>query len=305
MVLLRLSSLRCVAVTSKQRNSVIIVNFSGAILSTTCSIDANNSEHQSVKGTRINKCFPSLSRRAVDDFISRNRILVNGTAAAVGQRLRPTDTLTLDGTIINWTAHIDRPSEDNIYIKCWKPPGVVCTADMADDNNIISFFDFDRLPKRVFTIGRLDKESSGLILLTSDGPLMNKLLGRHHASIQKTYVVTTIEPVSHLQLEQLREGVDIELPFNEYNAKKRQEFYIYKTLPCAAKIVDRMSNAVELSLVEGKNRQLRRMFPTVGLTVKQIHRIQFANIDLSALKEGQWRLLSDRELKILRQLAAL
>lgn len=267
------------------------------------------SGEKSKGATRINRCFPDLSRRAVDDLVSNGRVLVNGVPASLGQRLLVGDSLFVDGEQVSWEAHVNRASSEHVYIKCWKPPGITCTANSSDPDNILSHFKFDALPLRVFTVGRLDKGSSGLILVTSDGDMMNKLLGKQHAQIEKKYVVSTAEIISKTVIQAIREGVVIDLPIQTQGSPTTaagvDEYYEYKTLPCRVKRLMRSQSIVEITLVEGKNRQIRKIFEKFGLTIEHLHRIGFASITLDSLRESTWAYLSPHEIKQLRYLTLL
>lgn len=137
------------------------------------------------EGVRLNKCLTELSRRAADEAISDGRVTINGCAAPAGSRVSPGDIVRLDGQMQHWSlsaeAKAQRPErvlEERafVYVKYWKPVGVTCTSDPKDSSNIIKAGQFDLFPQRLFTVGRLDKDSSGLILLTSDGRVNNAML---------------------------------------------------------------------------------------------------------------------------------
>lgn len=150
--------------------------------------NSNSSKPQSssaVNEVRLNKCLSSLSRRAADDAIAQGRVTVNNIKASPGMKVRFGDVIRLDSQVHNWEERIRNthflPSESFdeqkfVYLKYWKPIGVTCTNDLSDRDNIIQFGKFSLYPQRLFTVGRLDKDSSGLILLTSDGRVNNALL---------------------------------------------------------------------------------------------------------------------------------
>ena len=147
---------------------------------------------------RINKCLPSLSRRAADDVINEGRVTINGKIAKCGDRVEPRDVVKLDGKMQRWEilsrAKALEPAQklenrDLIYLKYWKPRGVTCTSDTRDETNIITAGRFDLFPQRVFSVGRLDKDSTGLILLTSDGRV-NAAMLNPQTKREKTYEVT-------------------------------------------------------------------------------------------------------------------
>jgi pseudouridine synthase len=313
--------------------------------------------------TRINKCLPAYSRRAVDAMVAGGRVAVNGAVALLGQRLLPGDLLALDGKAVPWERHARLLAGEGtrteavagagagagegeivqregagagagagggggfLYLKCWKPRGVHCTARLDDPTGIMTHFQFHKLlPQRVFTIGRLDKDSSGLILLTSDGKLVNQLLGKHCAArAEKGYLVTASAPVSAGALRGLTEGVNISLVkkarpssgsssgngggrsgssrSKSSNGEGDIE-YTYQTLPCVVERVQGSDSAVRMTLLEGKNRQIRKMFATLGLDVLSLHRENFAGVTLGGLKAGRWDMLSAAELGGLRRLVA-
>jgi ribosomal 50S subunit-recycling heat shock protein len=136
-------------------------------------------------GVRLNKCIPSLSRRGADDAIEQGRVTINGVIAKCGDRVQRGDKVCLDGNPQQWEGSakakeevidINYDSRKFFYIKYWKPKGVTCTSDLSDKDNIINAGNFHLFPQRMFTVGRLDKDSTGLILLTSDGRVNNALL---------------------------------------------------------------------------------------------------------------------------------
>jgi 16S rRNA U516 pseudouridylate synthase RsuA-like enzyme len=137
-------------------------------------------------GVRVNRCILSLSRRAADAAIENGRVTINGVKASSGNRCHHGDIVCFDGKIQNWESvaeardsfPVASSSSDNsfLYLKYWKPTGVTCTSDISDRSNLIQYAGFDALPERVFTVGRLDKMSTGLVLLTSDGRLADTLL---------------------------------------------------------------------------------------------------------------------------------
>ena len=167
---------------------------------------------------RLNKCITSLSRRAADDAIAEGRVTVNGAIAQTGCKVKKGDIIKLDGKLQKWEAlqllaKNIQPSKvleerNFIYLKYWKPIGVTCTSDMKDDSNIIKAGNFNLFPQRIFTVGRLDKDSTGLILLTSDGRVNNAML-RPDSNKEKTYIVELDKTPSDQQIKQLADGVVI------------------------------------------------------------------------------------------------
>lgn len=183
---------------------------------------------------RINQCIPSLSRRQADKAILDGRITVNGQPAKPGMLISVNDKLSIDG--IPQTLHFDRKNividsieramKTHIYIKMWKPLGVVCTADRKEPDNIFDFGRFDKsIDQRLITVGRLDKDSTGVILLTTDGVFSNNILGKRSDSI-KRYEVVVNRNLTDSELTQLSEGVVIT---SETTSGK---LIRGKTLPC-------------------------------------------------------------------------
>lgn len=172
---------------------------------------------RSAEGVRLNKCLSSLSRRGADVAIAAGRVTVNGKVAGCGTRVRPGDKVRLDGRLQRWEG-VARAREEPaaavleerrfVYLKYWKPEGVTCTSDPKDPSNIISAGGFHLFPQRLFTVGRLDKDSTGLILLTSDGRVNNALLASSRRK-EKVYEVTLNRVPSDAQVQHLAGGVTI------------------------------------------------------------------------------------------------
>lgn len=186
---------------------------------------------------RINKCFPMLSRREADRVIDSGRITVNGEIAKVGERVKLTDIIRMDGKLQNWQSvakakarslETAEEKREFIYIKYWKPAGVSCTCYERDPSNIIRAGGFQALPQRIFPVGRLDKDSTGLMLLTSDGRINNALL-KADLKREKVYEVQFTSPISDDQIKQLADGVWIETMKQRDSGK---QYGIVKTLPC-------------------------------------------------------------------------
>lgn len=194
-------------------------------------------------GVRINKCLPWMSRRAADECISEGRVTINGRVANIGSRVYEGDVVKFDGQVQGWSAYQNAKEAENnllsselLYLKYWKPVGVTCTADKNDKTNIISSGKFDQLPQRIFTVGRLDKDSSGLILLTSDGRVNVAMLD-HSNEVEKVYCVEVDNDVSDADLEILRAGVEITYPSPDNPNKMIKEV----TSPCKVKRISRGS----------------------------------------------------------------
>lgn len=224
------------------------------------------------KGVRLNKWLAEhgvCSRREADGYIEAQRVRVNGQAVDLGYRVQPDDVVEVDQIAV---ANAPRA----VYIAFHKPVGIECTTDTRVHHNIV---DFIAHPDRIFPIGRLDKDSEGLILLTNDGDIVNPLL-RVENSHEKEYEVTIDRPVSDEFIAQMSRGVEI---------LGRQ------TLPC--EIWRTGKNQFHIVLKQGLNRQIRRMCDALGVTVRRLIRVRFVNIRLADIPTGRWRNLTSAELK--------
>ena len=219
---------------------------------------------------RINKFFTQQgigSRREADQWIEAGRVTINGRVAKLGDRVVPGDTVARDGKVVPW-------GNRSVYIKFHKPLGVTTTCELDVPDNIIAYIGH---AQRIFPIGRLDKDSSGLILLTNDGGIVNKVLRAEHGH-EKEYLVQVDRPFDQAFLDRMASGVMI---------------LDKKTKPCTAS--RRGPREFRLILTEGRNRQIRRMCEALGYRVTALHRIRVMNITLEGLGAGQWTNLSDRE----------
>lgn len=225
---------------------------------------------------RLNKFLVDAgvcSRREADRAIEEGRVTVNNQKAVLGQKVVPTDTVKVDRKVVG------KKRSKRVYIAYHKPVGIICSSDPNAKDNII---DAVAYPERVFHIGRLDVASSGLILLTNDGDIVNKIL-RAEGKHDKEYIVKTQEPVDDAFLKGMREGVDI--------GDER------KTLP--AKVAKMGPNMFSITLVEGRNRQIRRMCEALRHTVVGLKRIRVMHIKLDDIPPGKWRLLTEKEEEVL------
>lgn len=229
---------------------------------------------------RINKYLSEVgycSRRAADQLLQDGRITINGKIPEMGTKVSEEDEIFVDGKSIK------KPEEDFVYIAFNKPVGIVCTTDTKrEKNNIVDYINH---PQRIFPIGRLDKPSEGLILLTSDGDIVNKIL-RARNNHEKEYLVRVDKPITEKFLDKMRNGV----PILDTVTKK-----------CEVEKIDTMT--FRIVLTQGLNRQIRRMCEYLGYDVKKLKRIRIMNIKLD-LPVGKWRNLSEeemRELNILLQ----
>ena len=222
--------------------------------------------------SRINKYIASsglCSRREADRLIEEGRVTVNGIVAESGMQVCSDDVVLVDGKNII-------PEANDVYIAFNKPLGVTCTTDSRDPSNIIDYIGY---PERIFPIGRLDKNSSGLILLTNDGSIVNKLL-RAENGHEKEYIVTVNRPYDKNFLKSMESGVPV---------------LGQLTLPCQLKPVN--DKTFKIILHQGLNRQIRRMCEYLGYKVTRLKRIRFMNIRLGDLESGKWRHLTDEEKK--------
>ena len=228
--------------------------------------------------TRINKYLSEVgfcSRREADKMLEQGRITVNGTIPEMGTKVSEEDEILVDGISIR------KPEEEHVYIALNKPVGIVCTTDTKRErNNIVEFINH---PKRIFPIGRLDKPSEGLILLTSDGDIVNKIL-RARNNHEKEYIVRVDKPITPQFLHKMRNGIPI---------------LGTVTNKCEVEQIDTLS--FRIILTQGLNRQIRRMCEYVGYEVKKLKRIRIMNIKLD-LPVGKWRDLTAAEMKELGDL---
>lgn len=228
--------------------------------------------------TRINKYLSEVgfcSRREADKLLEQGRITINGKKPELGTKVTDIDEICVDGI------NIKKTEEKHVYIAFNKPVGIVCTTDTKrEKNNIVDFINH---PKRIFPIGRLDKPSEGLILLTSDGDIVNKIL-RARNNHEKEYIVRVDKPISPKFLEKMRNGV----PILDTVTRK-----------CDVEQIDTLQ--FRIVLTQGLNRQIRRMCEYLGYEVKKLKRIRIMNIKLD-LPIGKWRDLTDEEMKQLNSL---
>lgn len=218
----------------------------------------------------LNKFISSTgicSRREADNMIEAGRVQLNGQTAVKGNRVNEGDVVTLDGKPL-----LRKPRP--VYIALNKPPGITCTTDLKDKDNIIHFINY---PQRIFPVGRLDKASSGLILLTNDGDIVNEIL-REENNHEKEYVVKVDKPITNAFLQKMRSGVPI-----LGTVTKR----------CRVDAINKF--VFKIILTQGMNRQIRRMCEVLGYKVQTLKRIRIMNLDLGKLEVGQWRELSDEE----------
>jgi len=222
-------------------------------------------------GKRLNKYIADsgyCSRREADRLIQEGRVRLDGRVGALGDRVQPGMAVTVDGKPLAGEG-------EKVYILLNKPRGIVCTADPREPMNVVDYLGY---PKRVFPVGRLDKDSEGLLLLTSDGEIVNRIL-RAAGGHEKEYEVQIDRPVTPEFVRRMSEGVPI---------------LDTVTLPCRVRRTGERS--FNIMLVQGLNRQIRRMCEALGTNVTHLRRIRIMNLRLGRLQPGQWRELTQAEL---------
>lgn len=232
------------------------------------------------KQTRINKYLSEVgycSRRAADKLIDQGRVTINGAVPEMGTKISKGDEVRVDGELVT------EPKEKSVYLAFNKPVGIVCTTDTrVEKNNIIDFIAY---PKRIFPIGRLDKPSEGLIFLTNDGDIVNKILrARNHH--EKEYIVTVDKPVTQDFLRKMRNGV----PILDTVTRK-----------CKVEKID--NRQFKITLTQGLNRQIRRMCEYLDYRVKKLKRVRIMNVKLD-VAVGKYRDLTKAELAEIYRLVA-
>ncbi len=227
---------------------------------------------------RLNKHIAETgfcSRREADRLIAEGRVTVNGQRARIGSEVGEGDEIRIDGQPLR-VQTVAKGKRRHIYIALNKPVGITCTTESAVSGNIVDFVGHER---RIFPVGRLDKDSEGLILLTSDGDIVNAIL-RAENKLEKEYLVAVNHPVTPEFLRDLSRGVPV---------------HGQMTLPCKTGKLGRFG--FRIVLVQGLNRQIRLMAAHFGYRVKQLVRVRIGNVKLGHLKPGQWRNLTDPELR--------
>lgn len=231
---------------------------------------------------RINQFISSsglTSRRDADRWILEGRVRVNGRPATTGMEVGEQDRIEVDGRILS-----DRPSA--VYLAYHKPLGIESTTDRSKPDNILDALHY---PERVFPIGRLDKDSSGLILITNDGSIVNQIL-RSENEHEKEYVVTLERPYDEAFLKAMSQGVEI------YNPVRHERTV---TKPCVVKAIS--GRTFSIVLTQGLNLQIRRMVKELSHKVVKLKRVRIMHLTLGDLAEGKWRHLTDSEVNSLLQ----
>ncbi|ERN51473.1 pseudouridine synthase [Alkalihalophilus marmarensis] len=211
------------------------------------------------------------SRRETERLLAAGRITVNGKTATKDTFVDTDDCILLDGSPVPM-------KERNIYLLLHKPTGIVCTAQRQVKNNLIDYMNY---PERIFAVGRLDKDSEGLLLLTNDGDIVNKIM-RVENGHEKEYIVTVDRPYPDSFLKGMASGVEILDQMTE---------------PCTVTRIDEMT--FRIILKQGLNRQIRRMTKEFGYYVTRLRRVRIMNLSIDRLPYGQWRELTDEELNVL------
>ncbi len=225
---------------------------------------------------RINKYIAetgTCSRREADKLIKANRVLVNGQLPQIGQQVDDKDVILIDGKPL-------KAKPKKVYIALYKPRGITSTTDLKDPHNII---DYVKYPERIFHIGRLDKDSEGLILLTNDGDIVNEIL-RVENGHEKEYIVKVDKPITADFLEAMASGVEI---------------LDTVTLPCKINKIN--SITFNIVLTQGLNRQIRRMCEVLGYNVLSLKRTRIMNVLLGDMPYGAWRYLTKKEMTVLNK----
>lgn len=220
---------------------------------------------------RLNKYISDTglcSRREADKLISQGKVTIDGVVALMGSKVTKDQDIRVNGKKVG-------VKEKPIYIALNKPVGITCTTEKSVAGNIVDFINY---PKRIFPIGRLDKDSQGLIFLTNDGDIVNKILraGNNH---EKEYIVTVDKPITEEFILNMSKGVPILGTVTKKCFIKKEGKYIFRII-----------------LTQGMNRQIRRMCQALGYEVNKLERIRIMNVRIGELPIGEWRYLSDKEL---------
>ena len=231
------------------------------------------------KLTRINKFLSEIghcSRRAADKLIEQGRVKINGEVPLMGTKISDEDEVSVNGKVVHRAK-----KKKMVYIAFNKPRGIVCTTDQKrEKDNIIDYINY---PTRIFPVGRLDKPSEGLIFLTNDGDIVNKIL-RARNNHEKEYEVYVDKPVTKEFVEQMKKGVPI-----------------LDTITRKCKVKQTGKKTFKIILTQGLNRQIRRMCEHLGYEVKKLKRVRIMNINLD-VKVGEYRDFTSSELNTLNQL---
>ena len=228
---------------------------------------------------RLNKAISETgfcSRRKADRYIDDGKVKVNGELAGLGVKVTATDKIEVDGQIIT-------KQVENIYLAFHKPVGITCTTDTEIPGNIIDYINY---PERIFPIGRLDKPSEGLIFMTNDGDIVNKIL-RSKNNHEKEYVVSVKQRITPTFIKQMSNGVAI---------------LDTVTKKCKVRMLNNYT--FNITLTQGLNRQIRRMCKQLNYDVSKLKRVRIMNIKLSKLKKGKYRYFTKNELEEINEMIA-
>ena len=239
---------------------------------------------------RINKYLSEqgiCSRREADRLIACGRVMINGLSAGPGDRVSEADRISVDGK------EIEKRSADSYELIAFnKPKGVVCTS--SDRDRAVNIIEYINYGKRIFPIGRLDKDSEGLILLTDMGDLVNRV-NRSSYGHEKEYIVSCERRLSEGFLKKMSEGVEIKVP-----GRQEGEYRFVVTDPC--KVRKLSEDTFDIVLTQGLNRQIRRMCAALGNRVTELKRVRVMNIELGGLKTGEYRRITGKELECFMRL---
>nr|BFF38006.1 23S rRNA pseudouridine(2604) synthase RluF [Tenacibaculum mesophilum] len=236
----------------------------------------NNNNDTSINLNKYISSTGICSRREAERFITEGRVTINGKPTQLGNRVHEGDVVKIDGKPL-------KAKPKTIHIALNKPKGIVCTTDSKERKNIVKFVGH---PQRLFPIGRLDKPSEGLIFLTNDGDIVNKILraGNNH---EKEYIVTVNKPFDERFIKRMSNGIPI-----------------LGTVTKKCKVERINDSTFKIILVQGLNRQIRRMCEYLGYDVKKLKRTRIMNVTLGSLKVGEWRELSSKEMDEINKLVA-
>ncbi|WP_205700153.1 pseudouridine synthase [Erysipelothrix sp. HDW6C] len=235
-------------------------------------------QHEATSSIRLNKFISEsgyASRRGADRLVENGLVTINNVVAEVGTQVFPGDTVSVEGNIIGKVQNL-------VYIALNKPVGITSTTDPKDSSNIVKFMNYE---DTIFPIGRLDKDSFGLILMTNDGNIVNKIL-REEYGHDKEYIVSVDKPFNHEFASAMSNGVNI------YNQAAHM---MQVTEPCEVESLG--PKTFRIILRQGLNRQIRRMTKALGFKVVSLQRVRIMNITIDNLKPGEWRYLTAAELQ--------
>jgi 23S rRNA pseudouridine2604 synthase len=235
---------------------------------------------------RLNKFLSEsgvCSRREADRLIEAGKVTVDGVRAVTGMKIRPDQEIKVGKKTVGGK------KDEQVLLAVYKPPGVVCTADKREKRNIVDYVGY---PVRIYPVGRLDKDSEGLILMTNNGALVNKIMkaSNYH---EKEYLVTVHKPVTDAFLNQMAQGVHIR------KEEQGEVLLDAVTRPCKVERIGK--NSFRIILTQGLNRQIRRMCETLGYQVTNLKRVRVLNIELKGMRPGTWRKVTEKELAVLEE----